>query len=263
MLTLWTADPELARNADKAGIDRVGLDLESIGKDKRQPIELGTWISPHCIKHVCAVAAALKHAALFARTNPLHANLEAEVEQLLDLGVRVLMFPNFQDVGDLEQFLRLVRGRAKVIPLVERLKAVRQIEQIIAMKEIDEIHIGMNDLTIDLGLPTRMSLLVSETLACIASVVSHAGKRLGVGGLGRAFDTNLPIPSDLIYAQYPRLGATSALIARVFAPELLSAAELSHEIGGLRERMHYWFTICPEELDASRRTLKSHLAEWH
>ena len=43
-LTLFTNDVELARRADVAGVNRIGLDLEVLGKAKRQQ-HLNTWIS--------------------------------------------------------------------------------------------------------------------------------------------------------------------------------------------------------------------------
>ncbi len=46
ILTLFTNDVELARRADEAGINRIGLDLERIGKAERQQ-HLKTWISDH------------------------------------------------------------------------------------------------------------------------------------------------------------------------------------------------------------------------
>src|SRR5687767_11459014 len=46
VLTLWTADPMVAHRAEIAGVDRIGVDLEILGKAERQA-GLGTWISPH------------------------------------------------------------------------------------------------------------------------------------------------------------------------------------------------------------------------
>ena len=46
VLTLWTSDPALAARADAAGVERVGVDMERLGKRARQR-GLGTWISPH------------------------------------------------------------------------------------------------------------------------------------------------------------------------------------------------------------------------
>ena len=35
-LTLWTADAALAARADAAGVDRIGVDLDRLGKAERQ-----------------------------------------------------------------------------------------------------------------------------------------------------------------------------------------------------------------------------------
>jgi hypothetical protein len=241
-------------------VDRVGLDLETLGKRTRQPEALDTWITKHTLDQLPVVRSTLTHATLFARTNPLHAGLADEVEQLLEAGVRVLMFPNFQDASELATFLRIVGGRAKVVPLVERLAAANQIDRIVALADIEEIHVGMNDLSFDLGLKNRMEVLVSPTLAYISMIVVRAAKRLGVGGLARACDANLPVPSDLVYAQFPRLKASAALISRSFAPEALSVLEFAAEIDALRKRMHYWFTRSPEEIELAHQALKAHLA---
>ena len=38
----------------------------------------------------------------------------------------------------------------------------------------------------------------------------------GFGGIGRLDDESLPVPADLVYAQYAFHGARSALVSRVF-----------------------------------------------
>ena len=45
VLTLLTNQPGLAARADEAGVQRVGLDLESRGKRERQ--DAANWISDH------------------------------------------------------------------------------------------------------------------------------------------------------------------------------------------------------------------------
>src|SRR4051794_12548406 len=78
VLTLWTDDPALAREADAAGVDRVGVDLERLGKAERQR-GLGTWISPHTVEDAVQVGGVLERAALFARTEPLTERTPLEV----------------------------------------------------------------------------------------------------------------------------------------------------------------------------------------
>src|SRR5688500_12265371 len=85
LFTLWTNEPALAREADGAGVDRIGVDLERLGKAERQAGR-GTWVSPHTEEDLLRVAAVLTHATLFVRTNPVHEGSAAEVERVLAAG---------------------------------------------------------------------------------------------------------------------------------------------------------------------------------
>jgi hypothetical protein len=67
-LTLWTNDAERAGWADRAGVERIGLDLESFGKAERQR-GLGTWLSGHGIEDLPRVRDALARRA-FDRADP-------------------------------------------------------------------------------------------------------------------------------------------------------------------------------------------------
>ena len=78
---------------------------------------------------------------------------------------------------------------------------------------------------------------MSPAAARVAAAAAHAGLPLGVGGIGRAQDAGLATPPDLIYAQYPRLGATAALISRSF---LAGGGDLAREIRHARERLAWW-----------------------
>jgi hypothetical protein len=259
-LTLWTNDPAVARHADAAGVDRIGLDLETLGKAARQR-GLPTWISPHEISQLPAIREAIAKAALFVRCNPLHPQSRDEVSRLLDLGVEIIMLPNFEDIADVESFVGIVGSRAHVVPLVERLSALRAVRRFETIPEIEEIHIGLNDLSIDLGLKNRLGALATDVLAEAAEAASAIGLRFCVGGVARALDGSLPTESDLVYAQYPRLHATGALIARSFRPEELSAAEFTTEIERVRARMAFWREAGPDELERARQALARATAE--
>lgn len=256
-LTLWTADPGVARAADAAGIDRIGLDLELLGKADRQAGQ-GTWVSPHTVDQLPPVRDSLRKAGLFARTNALHRGSKEELERLIDLGVEFLMLPNFSRVSEVEQYLRLVDGRARVIPLLERVAIRPDLPRLLDISELKEIHLGLNDLSIDLGLPARLAVLTSDFVREIAAAVCAAGVRLGVGGIGRAYDNHLPVPSDLIYGQYPRLGATAALISRSFAAEQLSPEALRAEVRKSRQRLSEWFTATKAQTDEACEALRRH-----
>lgn len=244
-LTMWVSSTTLAGFADKAGVDRVGVDLERIGKEKRQG-GLGTWISHDNEELLADIAKILTRADLFARTNPLNAESAAEIDRLIDLGVKVIMLPMFRSAKEVREFLRIVGGRAKVIPLLENLDAMDSLEALVAIDEIDEIHIGINDLSLSMGLPNRFCVLTTDVLQHISDIVLNADKRLSCGHVGRAMDESLPIPSDLVYAQYVRLGARGTLISKAFLFTGMTETEFNVEIHKLRRRMNFWSKCDPE-----------------
>ncbi|WP_447971132.1 aldolase/citrate lyase family protein [Nitrospira sp. M1] len=249
ILTFWTGDLALARFADSAGVDRVGVDLEVIGKAERQG-GLNTWISGHKEDLIPAMREQLAHAKLFARTNPLHSGTVDEVGRLIDMGVEVLMLPYFTTAQDVRTYAHIVGDRAHVVPLLENVQAANIIEDLVALDEIREIHVGINDLGLSLGFRNRFSTLATDLVVHIASCVRQSGKRLGFGHVGRAMDRSLPIPSDLVYAQYARLGATATIVSRKFVYDAgMEEQEFIAEIQKVRERMAFWQGSRLEDLD--------------
>jgi HpcH/HpaI aldolase/citrate lyase family protein len=253
VLTLWTDDPELARRADGAGVDRVGVDLERLGKAERQR-GLGTWISPHRRQDLDAVGAALTDAELFARVNPLHAGSAREVEDALGRGVRVLMLPMVETPRAAREFARLVGGEATVVLLVETGEAVRRLPELAAIDGVDEVHIGINDLALSLRLRNRWLTLAGDLLVDAGAAVIAEGKRFGLGAVGRPGDRGLPVPVDLVYAEYARTGATAALLSRSFFRPGLNG-ELDDSIGRLRHELSAWLGRGGAELAAAHDEL--------
>jgi hypothetical protein len=255
VLTLWTNEPDLAALADAAGIDRVGLDLETIGKRERQR-GLGTWISTHSERDLASLAAVMSRAQLFARTEPVNPGLRNQIERLIAAGVRVLMLPMFSRADEVARFVDQVAGRATVVLLLETAEAVWRIDEILAVEGIDEIHLGLNDLALSMRATNRFEVLTDEAISQVAKTIVQAGVGFGAGGLGRVDDQSLPIPTDLIYAQYPRLGATAALVSRAFLAPDPRQVDLGAEVARTRRRLADWSLRPADELEAARVALK-------
>lgn len=66
--------PEIASIADMAGVDRIFIDLERYGKEKRQK-NWDSVKSKHSISDIPKVKAAVKNAQIFVRTDPCLAAL--------------------------------------------------------------------------------------------------------------------------------------------------------------------------------------------
>lgn len=252
-LSLWTSDVEIARTADRAGVDRIGVDLESLGKAERQR-NRKTWISPHTPADLRAVGAVLERAQLFVRVNPLHHDSRLEVETVIAAGAQVIMLPMVADADEAARFVDLVNGRATVTLLVERKEAVDGIDALTAVDGVSEVHVGLNDLALSLALPNRWLVLAGDLIRTVAARVRHAGLRFGLGGIGRAGDDTLPIPSDLVYAEYARTGAASALLARSFYADI-EPDRWASEIARSRARLAHWRACSPEALAAAHAEL--------
>lgn len=261
VFTLFTNDPELARRADHAGINRVGLDLEKIGKDTRQGDTPG-WISDHGISDLSAIRHSLGNGELFVRTNAIHPGSPEEIDRLLAARVDVLMLPFFRTVGEVEQFVRLIDERASVSLLVETGAAMARIHDIVRVPGIDEIHVGLNDLHLDLKLKNHFEVLVSGMMDMMSETVRHAGISFGFGGVARRGDKSLPVDPDLVYSQYPRLGADRALITRAYVGSDYRALDLDAEVCETRAALGHWSRQSTQELFAARERLRQEIRGW-
>ncbi len=258
ILTAITADPELIRACDDAGVDRIGIDIERIGKQARQGHLLSPRFAAHQLDDLDVVTANVRHAAIFARLNPLHERSAQEIERALQLKAQLLMVPYFTQPSEVSAFVQLVGARAEVIPLVETGAAAERISEIVTIPGLREIMVGLNDLHLSLALSNPFEIVTSSRMQTMAACVQNAGLRFGFGGLARVDDTSLPVPPDLIAAQYPRLGATSSWLSRSFFRGI-DSSQVARAVRTLRERLRYWAAQSPSTLSAQRDRLDAAL----
>jgi len=260
--TLMTDDAELAGAADEAGVDCVGVDLERLGKHERQGAHPQLRISDHRVEQLPSVRARLKQARAFARLNPLNPDSAGEIERALEAGADVLMLPYFRTVAEVETFVHLVGGRAFVSLLLETAAAADDVAAIARVRGVGEIVVGLNDLSLDLGRSNQFTLLVSPVLECVADEVRAAGLPFGFGGLADPANDALPVPPSLVYAQYPRLGATRAFVARKFTATGLRPGDLLQGLVRCRAELGRWQARSRKELEAARHELAAVADAW-
>lgn len=231
--TLFTNDPELAKRADEAGIERIGPDLEVIGKHQRQG-HLDTRISSHSIEDFVRVRAVLKNASAFVRVNPIHSHSRQEISALLDHGAEVMMLPMFHTVEEARTFIELVGGRAKVVLLVETAAAALRLHKILDLPGIDEIHFGLNDMRLSFGVDNHLEVLESDLMVSLCETARNKGIPYAIGGIATVDAKNLPFSTDIFYEAYARLGAHGSIVSRVFVNQ---CQDLKLEIEKSRERL--------------------------
>ena len=99
-----TNSPEVASIADGAGVDRIFIDLEQYGKEKRQK-NWDSVKSKHSISDIPKVKSAVKNAQIFVRTDPIFDGFSDELEGVLACEPDVVMLPYFKTVREVETFI--------------------------------------------------------------------------------------------------------------------------------------------------------------
>ncbi|MHA6732226.1 aldolase/citrate lyase family protein [Devosia sp. A369] len=222
-----TNSAELAAFAVSSGVDRLMVDLEIIGKVERQG-HLSTVISRHSFEDVGVVRAAAPNAELVVRLNPVHDGSAGEIDRAIALGADMLMLPMFKSAAEVQNFSALVAGRRRICLLLETAAAVRELQQIVATPGIDEIHVGLNDLHLDLQQTFMFEPLAEGLVDEIAAIVTSAGLALGIGGLARVGEGLLP--AELLIAEHVRLGSTAAILSRTFHRNSATVREIENEM---------------------------------
>lgn len=208
-----TNRPEVAQIVEAAGVDRVFVDMEHIGKAQRQG-GMDTVQSHHTVEDIRRVRPVLKQAELLVRCNPIHDGSEAEIEAIVSAGADIIMLPYFKTMTEVERFLSLVGGRAKTMLLVETPEAAQKLEAILSLDGIDEVHIGLNDLSLGLGKKFMFELLTDGTVERLCLICKQKGVPCGFGGIA-ALGKGM-LPAECIIREHYRLGSTGAIVSRSF-----------------------------------------------
>lgn len=208
-----TNRPEIATIATEAGVDRIFVDLETIGKAERQK-GMDTVQSNHTINDIGRIKAILKKGELLVRSNPIHNNSNDEIKSIIDNGADVVMLPFFKTVNEAAKFIDLINGKAKVNLLIETAEAVSLLDSILDLEGIDEIHIGLNDLHLAYKMKFMFELLTDGTVEKISKKVLAKKIKFGFGGIAKL--GHGIIPAEMIIKEHYRLGSTCAILSRSF-----------------------------------------------
>lgn len=214
-----TNRPEIAQVAETAGVDRIFVDLEYIGKADRQN-GMDTVQSHHTLDDVKCISNAITTAELLVRVNPIHdateeyISSEKEISAAIENGADIIMLPFFKRLDEVKRFLAAVDGRAKTMLLLETPEAVEIVDDILALTGIDSIHIGLNDLSLAYGMKFMFELLMEGTVERLCMKFRKRNIPYGFGGI--ASIGKGAIPAEMIIKEHYRLGSTCAILSRSF-----------------------------------------------
>ena len=177
-----TNDIDEAIEVQDASVDRVMVDLEILGKQDRQG-HLNTVISNHSMKDVKRIRSILSTSQLLVRVNPINEHSELEIDNVIEQGANIIMLPMFKSTLEVEIFIRLIDGRVKTCLLLETQEAVAEIDNILLVPGIDEIHIGLNDLHLSMKLKFMFELLSNGVVEMLGKKIIDSGIKFGFGGV--------------------------------------------------------------------------------
>lgn len=214
-----TNNPQVAIIAQQAGVDRVWVDLEWIGKEQRQA-GMNTVKSHHTVEDVAKLRKVVTTSQLQVRVNPIHeatseyCDSKEEIDNVIKFGAEVVMLPMFKTPEEVEKFVEYIDGRARVLLLLETREAAERIDEILTLPGIDEMYVGLNDLHLSYGQKFMFQPLCDGKLDRLAEKIKAQNLPFGFGGIARVGFGMLP--AEYIIGEHYRLGSTAAILSRGF-----------------------------------------------
>lgn len=252
-----TNSVELTSFALENGVDQIFVDLEINGKSQRQG-HLDTVISRHTISDVAKLRPFVPNGSLLVRINPLHDGTREELDQVIQGGADIVMLPMFRDPRDVEEFTRAIAGRARTSLLVETVGAMNSLHECVSVPGVDEVHIGLNDLHLELGSRFMFEPLADGLVDRMADILNRAALPFGFGGIARAGEGQLP--AELILSEHVRLGSTAAILSRTFHRKANTVAEIKLQMN-FKDELLKLRNVYSRHLNADHHKLRENQVE--
>jgi 2-keto-3-deoxy-L-rhamnonate aldolase RhmA len=234
-LIFITENPCHAKDLSVAGVNYIMVDLEINGKQERQG-HLNTIISRHNIESIGLVSDSIKgsSAKVLVRVNPLYENSKQEIDKAIALGASKLMLPMFRTSDEVETFQSMVDDRVPVTLLVETASALARLPDILRLPGDYDIHVGLNDLHLEMKLNFMFELLLKDGIVeHISQLCNRAGRKFGFGGVSRLQGVS-PLAAEQILSEHIRLGSSSVILSRDWRKSL-DEGDFAQQVNLLRD----------------------------
>lgn len=204
---------DVALIAQKYGVERIWVDLETIGKEDRQKHQ-NSVKSHHKVSDIANIAPHLTTSQMMVRINHWNSHSTDEIEAVIAAGAQIIMLPYWKTVDEVKNFLSAVNGRCKTSLLLETKEAEHCLDKVLELPGIDEIHIGLNDLHLSYGLDFMFEVLTNGTVEHICKKIAAKGIPYGFGGIAQIRQG--AVPAEKIMVEHYRLGSTRVILSRSF-----------------------------------------------
>lgn len=215
-----TKDPIIAQAAIENDV-RVMVDIERIGKHERQGHK-NTLISDHNISDLENLKKLFPHGEFILRVNPLYSDTETEINLGINAGAAHIMLPMFRKSKEVEKVSNFIAGRVNLIPLIETASALAQLDGVCSLNSIRQIHLGLNDLSIDMGLDFLFEVLEAGFVDLFCNRANKNGVIYGFGGVS-TIGSGI-VPAEKIIREHARLGSQRVILSRSFLKNISEKA---------------------------------------
>jgi hypothetical protein len=236
-LSLITNCPDLAIPAEDAGIDRIFIDLEKLGKARRQHGH-GLFLSDHRLEDIAKIRKVVRKAELMVRIDPLHPDSRDQIRIAIESGADVIMLPYFHTLEEAQEFIDLVAQKAATVLLVETREAASILAELTRLHGVSEIHLGLNDLSISLGKRFLFDLIPDGEIDVFSDVLRSSGLPFGVGGMACLQRRDLLVDPELVLAYQVCQGASRGWLGRSFRS--IEPAKYGESVRNLRDAIQFW-----------------------
>lgn len=254
-----TGNPEVARYVESCGVHRIFSDMEVLGKAQRQG-HLNTHRAAHTLDDVARLRDSISIAELMVRVNPLHSGSQVEVDALMSIGIDRIMLPMFTSPEQVASFQDIVGGRVPITFLVETAASLVRLEPCVKlMQKDDQVHFGLNDLSIDMGLDFLFEPMAAGLFDFAAILLGNLGIPFGIGGIAKIGAGRLP--AEYVIGEHVRLGSEYVILSRAFRggeddlPEMLASINFQEELKGIQILEEKWRQASHDELVENRNRL--------
>lgn len=258
-----TNEPEIALIAQGCGVERIWIDMETLGKEERQG-NIDSVKSHHTIEDIKRLRPYIIESELLVRINPINSNSQAEIENVIDAGADMIMLPMWKTVAEVQSFVNIVKKRVKTTLLLETKEAVSCLDEVLKLGGFNEIHIGLNDLHLSYGLTFMFELLSDGTVEKLCKKISQYNIPYGFGGIAR-LDSGL-LPGKNVVMEHYRLGSTRAILSRSFCDVDKYGIETVKKVfpenmRKLREYENQLLTVKEDEFLNNKQYIKNQVTE--
>ena len=150
-----TSDIAQSKFVIAQGVDFIFVDMEYIGKAERQPGD--TVKNRHTPNDILQIRESCNPKKLLARINPYGGHSQDEIESAISAGATHIMLPMINSNEAIIGAANAINGRAALVPLIETIYSLKNLEQIITSQICSATYWWWNQLKFE----------------CVASIISQ------------------------------------------------------------------------------------------